>query len=142
MVGPTPSILCVLHVFYISVHQMALFTMLSVFNFFLCLPRYKRRRAKPFPESVTVSPQPTLQKFHAEPEPLPTPIHLIPGDLATSKVPAVAVDESDMHDVLGAIFGSGQYEVALNRDIYLITASRKLTRVCGDFSPWQNVKRF
>ncbi|KAK0648505.1 hypothetical protein B0T16DRAFT_408316 [Cercophora newfieldiana] len=99
--------------------------MFSVFDFFLCLPRCKRRKLKSLPESVTVSPQPTLHTFH--PEPLPPPTTLIPA-METSKVPAVGVDESDMHDVLGAIFGRGIYEVALDRDVYRISAPRKLTR--------------
>lgn len=45
----------------------------------------------------------------------------------TSKVRAVTVDESDMYCVLNATFGPGTFEVALDRDVYRITAPRKLT---------------
>ncbi|KAK0715324.1 hypothetical protein B0H67DRAFT_580456 [Lasiosphaeris hirsuta] len=71
-------------------------------------------------------------------------IHVQPGPVtsqrvpltATSKVPAVMVNESNLYSVLDGIFGKGTYEVALDRDVYRIAASRKLTsserrRFCG-----------
>jgi len=118
------------HALDIPAHQILFFDMFSVFD--ICLlrvPRCKRRKAKSFPESVPDSPQPTLPTLRTDS--LPPPTTLMPSNLTTSRIPAVAVDESDMHDVLSAIFGRAGYEVALDRDIYRVTAPRKLTRVSG-----------
>jgi len=47
----------------------------------------------------------------------------------TTKVSAVRANESDMYSVLDAIFGLGEYEVFLDRDVYRIVGPRKLTPV-------------
>lgn len=62
----------------------------------------------------------------------PLLIHRNVTRLTTSKVPAVQVNESDMYSVLDTIFGIGEYEVALDRDVYRITGRRKLTPVGGN----------
>lgn len=41
------------------------------------------------------------------------------------------VDEIDMYSALDGIFGKGAYKVCLDRDVYRIDASRKLTPVRG-----------
>lgn len=93
---------------------------------FHCWPRCTRRKPKLLPSFS----QPSFTTDHpdyTEPLPPPMPARVILTE--TSKVPAVNVNETDMHCVLGAIFGRRGYEVALNRDIYRITAHRKLTQV-------------
>ncbi|KAK0610884.1 hypothetical protein B0T14DRAFT_315091 [Immersiella caudata] len=111
------------HVFYIhpslSDHRL---NMRSSFHFdlrfcFPCVPRSKRRKA-------LFSPQPPLYAPYTEP---PPPPETTPKKQRTTKMPAVGVEERDMHDILGYIFE--EYEVSLNRDEYWVTAHRKLSRV-------------
>lgn len=47
----------------------------------------------------------------------------------TERIPAVGVIESDMLSVLRAYFGTGKFEIELDRDVYTITARRKLPEV-------------
>lgn len=75
--------------------------------------------------SISTGP-PSCQTIHVHSGPVTSPKT---PPTATSKVPAVAVDEGDMYSVLDDIFGKGTYKVSLHRDVYRIAASRKLTPV-------------
>ena len=114
---PAPCVLII-----ISPHRLYLCisSKMFMFDFFpSCLPRCKRRK----PRSLT-----SVNTTQNEPSPIK--IGMTPGASKT-RIPAVRVDESDMHSVLGAIFKKGTYEVVLDRDVYKITAPRKLTEVSG-----------
>ena len=94
-----------------------------------CWPQCEHERlgSKFIPSVSSFSSWSTLPTIQAHPRPVT--IEISPPT-AISKVPAVMVDESDMYSALDELFrGRENYRVALDRDVYRIEASRKLTSV-------------
>src|SRR4051794_14327392 len=113
------------HIFYHS-HRL---TMSFWRRLLFCWPQCEPERlgSKSIPSVSSFSSWSTLPAIQAHPGPVTIGIS---PPTAISRVPATMVDESDMYSALDELFrGRENYKVALNRDVYRIEASRKLTSV-------------
>jgi hypothetical protein len=126
------SFIVVLLAIFVSVQ---LFTMFMD-GLFTWLQRDRWRKPEPKPKPKSSSSESTLAASQDDPCATERAITTTKSGMSQAtgrtRVPAVLVDERGMYSVLGSLFEKGTYEVALDRDMYSITAPRQLTAVSSD----------